>query len=86
MALSNLSIYYTWKEYKSVAQKENLKYLEQHGMNSFNCLMDLIPYYTFKYIIKKHAILTDKSLVKIYVNKIHNEVTFKIKSGHYLEL
>ena len=39
----------------------------------------------FKYIIKKHETFTDKSPVKIYVNKVHNRITFKIKTGKFLK-
>lgn len=40
----------------------------------------------FEYIIEKHEMLTDKPLIKIYVKKIQNRITFKIKSGYFLEL
>ena len=40
----------------------------------------------FKYIIKKHEALTDKPPIQTYVNIIQNKVTFKIKSGCFLEL
>ena len=40
----------------------------------------------FEYILKKHGEDTDKPSVQIYVNKIENRVTFKIKSGYSLEL
>ena len=40
----------------------------------------------FEYILKKHGENTDKPSVQIYVNKIENRVTFKIKDGHSLEL
>ena len=33
----------------------------------------------FKYILKKHAEDIDKPSVQVYVNKIENRVTFKIK-------
>ena len=39
-----------------------------------------------EYILKKHGEDTDKPSVQIYVNKIVNRVTFKIKSGYRLEL
>ena len=39
-----------------------------------------------EYILKKHGEDTDKLSVQIYVNKIVNRVTFKIKSGYRLEL
>ena len=34
----------------------------------------------------KHGEAVDDSSIKIYVNKIENRVTFKIKNGYYLEL
>ena len=40
----------------------------------------------FKYILKKHEAVTDNPLIMIYVNKIENRITFKIKTGYYLEL
>ena len=47
--------------------------------------MDYIQYQIFKIILsiflKKH-----KPSIKIYVNKIENRVTFKIKKGYYLQL
>ena len=35
---------------------------------------------------KKHGENTDNPSVKIYVNKIENRITFKIKNGFNLEL
>ena len=40
----------------------------------------------FKYILKKHGENIDKPSVQIYVNKIKNRVTFKIKDGYSLGL
>ena len=40
----------------------------------------------FEYIFKKHGENIDKPSVKIYVNKIENWITFKIKNGYSLEL
>ena len=40
----------------------------------------------FEYIFKKHGENTDKPSVQIYVNKIKNRVTFKVKDGYSLEL
>ena len=40
----------------------------------------------FKYILKKHGENTDKPSIQIYVNKIENRITFKIKNGSSLEL
>ena len=40
----------------------------------------------FESILKKHGEDIDKLSVRIYVNKIENRVTFKIKNGYNLEL
>ena len=40
----------------------------------------------FEYILKKHRENIDNSSVQIYVNKIENWITFKIKDGYILEL
>ena len=40
----------------------------------------------FKNILKKHGENTDKPSVEIYVNKIENRITFKVKDGYNLEL
>ena len=37
--------------------------------------------FKFEYILKKQGQNTDKSSIKIYVNKIENRITFKIKTG-----
>ena len=49
--LSNLSIYYTWKNIKSSTRTTNLKYLHQHEMINLNCLMDCILYQVFRIIL-----------------------------------
>ena len=40
----------------------------------------------FEYILRKHGEDIDKPSVQIYVNKIENRVTFKIKNEYILEL
>ena len=37
----------------------------------------------FEYILKKHSESVDNPSIKIYVNKIENRVTFKIKNGYF---
>ena len=81
IASSNLSIYYTWKNMKSSHNNNKFKYLHQHGSDSVSDIQDY-----FEYILKKYGENTDKSSVQIYVNKIENRVTFKIKDGYSLEL
>ena len=50
VALSNLSIYYTWKNIKSNIKTINLKFQLQHEMKNLNYLMDKILYQIFKII------------------------------------
>ena len=40
----------------------------------------------FKYILKKHGENTNKLSIQIYLKKIENMITFKIKDGYSLEL
>ena len=80
-ASSDVSIYYTWKNIKTI----NLKYQEQHGVKNLNYLMNLILHQIFRsqeYIVKKHETLIDESQAQIYVDKIQNGIIFKIKSRY----
>ena len=76
VALSNLSIYYTWKnmkksyknnKFKTSAPTWNEEFELSYGSYSVS---DIQGY--FEYIIKKH--------------KTVNRITFKIKTGYYLDL
>ena len=40
----------------------------------------------FEYILKNHNESIDNSSIRIYVNKIENRITFKIKKEYYVEL
>ena len=40
----------------------------------------------FEYILTKHSETVDNPSIRIYVNKIENRITFKIKNGYYFEL
>ena len=52
IALSNLSIYYTWKNIKgSYNNNNNFKYQLQHGMINLNYLMDHFLHQIFKIIL-----------------------------------
>ena len=51
IALSNLSIHYTWKNIKNQITKINLKYLLQHGIMNLNYQMGHILYQIFKIIL-----------------------------------
>ena len=84
--LSKLSIYYTWKNIKSSYNNNKFKISAQifelpDGLNSVSDIQDY-----FEYILKKHGETVDKPSIRIYVNKIENRVTFKIKNGYSIEL
>ena len=89
IALSNLSIYYTWRNIKSSCNNKfkistptwNDEFELPDGSYSVSDIQDY-----FKYILKKHGENTNKPSVQIYVNKIENRITFKIKNGYSLEL
>ena len=90
VALSNLSIYYTWKNIKSSYNNNKLKISAPTWIEEFELpdgsysISDAQDY--FEYILKKPSESVDNPSIRIYVNKIENRITFKIKSGYYLEL
>ena len=90
VALSNLSIYYTWKNIKSSynnnkfkisAPTWNEKFELPDGSYSISDIQD-----NFEYILKKLSENVDNPPIRIYVNRIENRITFKIKTGYSLEL
>ena len=89
-ALSNVSIYYTWKNIKSLYNNIEFKISAPTWSDEFELrdgsysISDIQDY--FEYILKKHSESVDNPSTKIYVNKIENRVTCKIKNGYYLEL
>ena len=89
IALSNLSIHYTWNNIKSSYNNNkfeistptwNEEFTSPDGSYSVSDIQDY-----FQYILKKHGENTDKPSIQIYVNKIENRITFKIKNGYSLE-
>ena len=90
VALSNLSIYYTWKNIKSSYNNNKFKISAPTWDEEFELpdgsysISDIQDY--FEYILKKHSESVDNPSIRIYVNRIENRITFKIKSGYYLEL
>ena len=88
VALSNLSIYYTWKNIKKSyknnkvkisAQKWNKKFELPDGSHSVSNIQNY-----FEYIFNRQGENTDNPSIMIYVNKIENRTTFKVKTGYYL--
>ena len=84
VALLNLSIYYTWKNIKKSYRNNKFKISVPTCNEEFE-LPDGLPDY-FRYILKIHREKTNNLSIIIYVNKIENKNTFKIKTGHYLKL
>ena len=90
VVLSNLSIYYTWKNIKSSYNSNRFKISAPRWSDEFEIpygsysISDIQDY--FEYILKKHHENVDNPLIKIYVNKIENRIKFKIQNGYYLEL
>ena len=90
VALSNLSIYYTWKNIKSSYNNNKFKtsaptWSEEFKLQDGSYAINDIQEY-FKYILKKHSENVDNPPIRIFVNIIENRITFKIKSGYCLEL
>ena len=73
VALSNLSIYYTWKNIKSSYNSNKFKISAQAWSDEFEIpdgsysISDIQDY--FENILKKHTENVDNSSIKIYVNK-----------------
>ena len=90
IALSNFSIYYTWKNIKSTYKNNKFKISSPTWNGEFKLpdgsysIPDTQDF--FQYILKKHGEDIDKPSLQIYVNKIENRFTFKIKNGYSLEL
>ena len=90
IAIANFSICYTWKNIKNSYNNNKFKISAPTWNDKFELpdgsysLSEIQDY--FEYILKKHGENTDKPSVQIYVNKIENRLTFKIKNGYSLEL
>ena len=75
-ALSNLTIYYTWKNIKSSYDSNKFKISTPTWSDEFELpdgsysISDIQDY--FEYILKKHSENVDNPSVRIYVNKIEN--------------
>ena len=85
IALSNLSLHYTWQNIKSSYNNNKFKisaptwneeFTLSDGSYSVSDIQDYL-----EYILKKNRENTDKPSIQIYINKIENRITFKIKKG-----
>ena len=90
VALSNLSIYYTWKNVKSSYNNNKFKisaptWSEEFELPDGSCSVSDIQDY-FEYILKKQSESVDNPAIRMYISRIENRITFKFKSEYYLEL
>ena len=90
MALANLSIYYTWKNVKSIYKNNKFKISAPTWNKTFDLpdglynISEIQDY--FEDIIKKHEAIAETAPILIYANTINNRIVFKIKTGYRLEL
>ena len=79
VALSNLSIYYTWKNMKSSYDNNKFKISAPTWSEEFKLpdgpysISDIQDYF------EKHSENVNNPSIRIYVNKIKNRMLFKIK-------
>ena len=90
MALANLSIYYTWKNVKSIYKNSKFKISAPNWNKTFDFPdgsynIPAIQNY-IECIIKKHETITDTAPILIYANNVINRIVFKIKTGYKLGL
>ena len=90
IALSNLSVYYTWKniqisyknkKFKILASTRNEEFELPDGSYSITDIQDY-----FESMFKTHGEKTVNPSLRIYINKTENRTSFKIKTGYYLKL
>ena len=90
VALSNISIYYTWKNIKRSYKNNKFKIYAPTWSNEFQLpdgsysISDIQDY--FEYILKKHSESVDNPAIEIFRSRNENRIKFKIKNGYYLEL
>ena len=90
MALADSSIYYTWKNVKSIYENNKFKISAPTWNETFDLpdgsynILEIQDY--FEYIIKKHETIADTAPILIYANNITNRIVFKIKTGYKLEI
>ena len=83
IALSNLSIYYTWKNIKSSYNNNKFEisaptWNDKFELSDESCSVSDIQDY-FEYILKSHRENTDKPSVQIYVKKLKIGSHLKLK-------
>ena len=90
IVLSNLSIYYTWKNIENSYNNNGFKISATTWNDEFelpdgsHCLSDIQDYFDF--ILEKYGQDIDEPSVQIYFNKTENRITFKIENRYSLEV
>ena len=88
IALSNLDVFYTWKNIQSSYNSNKFKTSAPSQNHEFELpdrsylISDIQDY--FEYILKKHGEHIDNPSIRIYINEIGNRIT--PKTEHYFEL
>ena len=77
----NIKWWYKNNKFKISAPTWNEEFELPDGSYS---VLDIQDY--FEDIIKNHETVTDNPSIRIYINKIEDRITFKIKTGYYLQL
>ena len=70
---------YKNNNFKILASTWNEEFELPDGSYSISDIQDY-----FEYILKKHGEKTVNPLIRIYINKIENRITFRIKTEYYL--
>ena len=78
--MENIKSSYNNNEFKISAPTWSEEFELPDGSYSVSDIQDY-----FEYILKKHSGSVHNPSIRIYVNKIENRITFKIKNGYYLE-
>ena len=90
IALSNLAIYYAWKNIKKSNKSNKFKISARTWNEKFELfdgsysLSDIHDH--FEYILNKHGGKTINPSIRRYINKIENRITFEIKTEYYRQV
>ena len=77
----NIKISYNNNKFKISAPTWREEFKLPDGSYSITDIQDY-----FEYLLEKTNENVDNPSIRIYINKIENRITFKIKTGYYLEL
>ena len=91
IALSKPRMYYAWKNIEKLYKNKKFKtsaptWNEEFQLPDGSCSISDIQDHSEYILKKKHGEKTVNPSIRIYINKIENRITFKIKTRHYLDL